>query len=544
MNALDTPNKTLFLSYSRKQTAWCDSLYTAIDTYTNFYRWRDNKIPESADWWDSICLNIEGCYAFIAILTPNYLDSVYCTGELEYALKLNKPVIALMLQDVNYPPKLNDMRLQFARVDSLDMREVIAKVLNATNQITLGYVQHHFSTEIHPRKQLRPPVPSPKASAHISEEDEILEKQISEIAGHGQIPTRDLIRRYGEEKGRNIILARELLNKIIQRDNIPSFFKTDRENQNLEIAEQKLAEEEKSREELNKIAREYDDLAHYIETLPEHEALILLREFMQDNPDYGDPKNLRRKFLPASKNLMPAPFDWIEIERGRGTMRTDESSVTLSIPTEKYWIAKYPVTNAQFHRFIDAGGYQTEKWWTKQGWQQKQNEAWTEPHYWVDRQFLGDDKPVVGVSWYEAVAFCLWLSEVTGEKIMLPTEAQWQYAAQGNDNRIYPWGNDWDASKCPNSVGSNNAGKTGSVIQFEGKGDSPLGVVDMAGNVWEWCLTDYESTMNDMNSNANIRVLRGGSWNANVAVNFRCDYRSYRYPHLRNNHNGFRISCS
>ena len=109
MNALTTPNKTLFLSYSRRQTTWCDNLYTAIDTYTHYYRWRDNKIPESADWWDSICVNIEGCYAFVAILTQDYLDSVYCMGELEYALKLNKPVIALMLHDVDYPQKLNDI---------------------------------------------------------------------------------------------------------------------------------------------------------------------------------------------------------------------------------------------------------------------------------------------------------------------------------------------------------------------------------------------------------------------------------------------------
>ncbi|MEO0597798.1 MAG: toll/interleukin-1 receptor domain-containing protein, partial [Chloroflexota bacterium] len=115
MNALTTPTKTLFLSYSRRQTEWCNELYTAIDTDTPYYRWRDNKIPESADWWNSICLNIEGCYAFVAILTQDYLDSVYCMGELDYALKLNKPVIALMLQEVDYPQKLKEMRLQFAR---------------------------------------------------------------------------------------------------------------------------------------------------------------------------------------------------------------------------------------------------------------------------------------------------------------------------------------------------------------------------------------------------------------------------------------------
>ncbi|MEO0597915.1 MAG: toll/interleukin-1 receptor domain-containing protein, partial [Chloroflexota bacterium] len=238
MNALTTPNKTLFLSYSRRQTEWCDKLYTAIDTYTHYYRWRDNKIPESADWWDSICLNIEGCYAFVAILSQDYLDSVYCMGELEYALKLNKPVIALMLQDVDYPQKLNERRLQFAQVSGLDMPQVINKVLSAANQITLGYMQDDFSTDIHSRKHLRPTVPTPKEATPTPEEDEILEEQIKEVAKHGQIPTRDLLRRYSEEKERNIILARELLDKIMERVDVPVFFDIVEEDQELYNAEQ------------------------------------------------------------------------------------------------------------------------------------------------------------------------------------------------------------------------------------------------------------------------------------------------------------------
>jgi hypothetical protein len=174
MNAINNPNKSLFLSYSRRQTKWYDELYTAIDTYTHFYRWRDNKIPESADWWASICANIVRCFAFVAMISEDYLDSVYCMGELEYAVKLNKPAIALMLQDVAYPQKLNEQRLQFASVDGLGMPEVINKVLSACNQITLGYVQNEFLTEIHPRKHLRPLVPIPIKSTPTPEEDVIL----------------------------------------------------------------------------------------------------------------------------------------------------------------------------------------------------------------------------------------------------------------------------------------------------------------------------------------------------------------------------------
>jgi formylglycine-generating enzyme required for sulfatase activity len=87
-------------------------------------------------------------------------------------------------------------------------------------------------------------------------------------------------------------------------------------------------------------------------------------------------------------------------------------------------------------------------------------------------------------------------------------------------------------------------GKTTSVRQYEGKGDSPFGVVDMAGNVWEWCLTDYNNKTNDRNSSATNRVLRGGSWGYVNAGNFRCDVRSGYFPHLRGFNLGFRVSRS
>jgi formylglycine-generating enzyme required for sulfatase activity len=229
---------------------------------------------------------------------------------------------------------------------------------------------------------------------------------------------------------------------------------------------------------------------------------------------------------PRTPDLLPAPFAWIEI------------------PKKGYSIAKYPVTNAQFAAFIEAGGYSTERWWTAQGWEQRQKDKWTQPRYWTDAKWNGAEQPVVGVSWYEAVAFCLWLSDVTGEKIMLPTEDEWQYAAQGDDGRDYPWGKNWDGSRCNNNVDGKGIGKTTPVRQYEGKGSSPFGVVDMAGNVWEWCLTDYENKTNDINSDATDRVLRGGSWINSYADVFGCDGRDWVNPYYGFNIRGFRLSLS
>jgi formylglycine-generating enzyme required for sulfatase activity len=537
MNAISTPNKTLFLSYSRRQATWCDDLYTAIDTYTPFYRWRDNKIPESADWWDSICLNIEGCYAFVAILTKDYLDSVYCMGELEYALKLKKPIIALMLQDVPYPQKLDEQRLQFARVENLDMPQVITKVLNACYQITLSYIQGDYSPEIHPRSHLRPPVPRPKARKVILEEDTIIARQVDTVTIHGlPIPTYDLIRRYQEEKHRNIRLARELLDKIRQRHDRETSFNIAKEDKELQLAEKQFDQQEEERLHTKRISVEYEKLVHFVTTLSPDKARQAIQHFTEKYPGYGDPQGLAKKFNSASHLRMPAPFDWIEI------------------PNKGYSIAKYPITNAQFAKFIEAGGYKEPKWWTPDGWTKCQEgwhfangwkpsgKAWTQPRYWDDSQWIGPEHPVVGVSWYEAIAFCLWLSDVSGEKIMLPTESQWQYAAQGDNKREFPWGNEWDPNRCNNNVDQKGIGRTTPVRQYEGKGDSPFGVVDMVGNVWEWCLTDYAAEANDMNSNVTYRVLRGGSWSNYLTSMFHCAARGRNNPYGRSEFRGFRIA--
>lgn len=552
MNALTTPNKTLLLSYSRKQTTWCDELYTAIDTHTLYQRWRDNKIPESADWWESICVNIEGCFAFVAILTADYLASVYCMGELDYALKLNKPVIALMLGEVDYPQKLNERRLQFARVGGVDMPQVINKVLNACNQITLGYMQDDFSTDIHPRRHLRPAVPVPPKAAPIPE-DVALYQQIDAVKVHGQIPTRDLMRRFSEEKGRNIRLARDLLNKIAQRQDVPVFFNVAEEDAELKIAEQRHAEEEKERERLKKIREEYEGLVHYVANASSVSAAKAVKRFFAAYPTYTDLEGLRRKYYTPNADRIPQPFAWVKITGGNGTMKTDVTSVSLVIPSETYWISKYPITNGQYAKFVEAGGYREKRWWTEAGWEARQkgwawdgtkhewvetNTPWIQPLYWQDPIWNASNNPVVGVSWYEAVAFCLWLSHDISEDVMLPTEAQWQYAAQGTDGRTYPWGNNRDSARC--NTRETSIGKTTSVRQYEGKGDSPFGVVDLVGNVWEWCLTEYDKQINDFRSAATRRVFRGGSWYFELD-RARVTSCNYDNPFNRSLINGFRV---
>lgn len=251
-------------------------------------------------------------------------------------------------------------------------------------------------------------------------------------------------------------------------------------------------------------------------------------------------------FVPNMVGDLPAPFAWVDIPEGTVTLGSTKESkggyitkaTNFDVPA--FAIAKYPVTNAQFAKFIMDDGYDNKSFWTPEGWLTKKDQDWKRPRLWDDKNWNGDDSPVVGVSWYEAVAFCRWLSKITGEAIALPSDQEWQLAAQGDDDRAYPWGDEWDASCCNSSVKNNFSHATTPVEQFEGKGDSPYGVVDMAGNVWEWCATNYQTGSNDIDGTAN-RVVRGGAYFDRDTVNLRVTTRSKEVPDYCHKGFGFRI---
>ena len=157
---------------------------------------------------------------------------------------------------------------------------------------------------------------------------------------------------------------------------------------------------------------------------------------------------------------------------------------------DAFYIDEFEVTNADYQEFIDATGYPA-------------------PRHWANRKYPeGEDElPVVYVNWKDANAYCRW----SGKR--LPTEAEWEKAARGTDARIWPWGNEFDITKC-------------NVESWEGSGPkpvgshsqcvSPYGVYDMAGNVWEWTDSWYDaypgSTFRAKEFGQKYRVLRGGSW--------------------------------
>ncbi|HVO43336.1 MAG TPA: SUMF1/EgtB/PvdO family nonheme iron enzyme [Aggregatilineales bacterium] len=201
-------------------------------------------------------------------------------------------------------------------------------------------------------------------------------------------------------------------------------------------------------------------------------------------------------------------------------------------------LARYPVTNAVFAQFIAAGGYEDYELWTPGGWAWVKQTDRKRPSSWGVEKFAGDDRPVVGVSWYEAVALARWASIMTGENIRLPTEAEWEYAARVPGSRsLYPWGGTWDASRLNSGVadvGSPNRGTTTPVGMFSPAGDGPFGHADLLGQVWEWTSTIYrrypyvaDDGREDL-YRPEPRILRGGNWSDGKYAN-RVTTR-YLYP--------------
>ncbi len=204
---------------------------------------------------------------------------------------------------------------------------------------------------------------------------------------------------------------------------------------------------------------------------------------MEDSPEVDD---YLRALAPQGMVYIPAGPFWM------GSADDDPEAMENEKPRHEvrlrgYYIDRYPVTNAQYRAFIDAGGYRERQHWTEVGWNWKGSR--TEPQYWQDANFNGDSQPVVGVSWYEAAAYAKWAGKV------LPSEAEWEKAAGWDPvakrQRRYPWGDQWQRGCC--NTKEEGKGATTPVSAYSPQGDSAYGVAGLAGNVNEWCSTCWDN---------------------------------------------------
>ncbi len=233
----------------------------------------------------------------------------------------------------------------------------------------------------------------------------------------------------------------------------------------------------------------------------------------------------------------------------------DYESPQHTVFLSPYQISRYPVTNAQYQRFVEEGGY-SEKWkhcWTPEGWEWKEERQLSQPDK-EGGEFDLANHPAVMISWYEASAFCQWFTlrlRETGnltdtQRIRLPTEAEWEKAARGEDRRIFPWGNK-DITPEHANYGDAGLGVTSTVGCFP-RGVSPYGCEEMAGNVWEWCQDWFDENYYSQSpkeaplgpASGSNRVIRGGSWDR-VAERCRSAHRYGYAPGNRLVFFGFRL---
>ncbi|MCL4868898.1 MAG: SUMF1/EgtB/PvdO family nonheme iron enzyme [Anaerolineae bacterium] len=284
------------------------------------------------------------------------------------------------------------------------------------------------------------------------------------------------------------------------------------------------------------------------------------------------------------------------------------------LPIAGFAMGMYPLTNAEYRLFMDAGGYEDEQWWltdaaqawrrgergresdtqnlrtaweiaqqmseaaiqqlqadpkvieamlqvkglTRAGLEQMLDELTTpadpprQPAFWDDSQFNHPSQPVVGICWFEAQAYCAWLSAQTGDRYTLPTEVEWEAAARGTQGRRYAYGDTFDPTL--GNTFETHLRRTSPVGVFPG-GRTPEGIYDLSGNVWEWTSTlwgdnwqqptypypyNRDDGREDPQDGTSWRVVRGGSWN-DAQVDARAAYRSRIHPVSRYGYLGGRV---
>lgn len=240
-------------------------------------------------------------------------------------------------------------------------------------------------------------------------------------------------------------------------------------------------------------------------------------------------------YLPSAEFTMGTP----QLRAEEYAAQEDRESFRAEAPRHRVdvlgcYLARVPVTNRQYAEFVAETGHRVPR----------RDDPWSRPYSWDPDTRTPpagkEDFPVVLVSWHDALAYCDWLGA------RLPTEAEWEKAASGTTPRTWPWGDVWDEQRCNTlESGRGECLPVGSLPL----GDSPYGVADLAGNVWEWCSSLFDAypyRADDGREQRNAlgdRVLRGGTWGNSRWV-ARCAARERAAPDDLGFTIGFRVALS
>lgn len=484
----------LFISYARVDKPYCTQIIDALDVHDVWY---DQRLHAGQQWWEEIQLRVRWCDGLVYLLSPDSVKSEYCQKELQIARSLGKHIFPVLIHASTSIPDFL-AHIQYADLSRGLTVDAMKQLLNS---IYIGErqgapVAHKQLTTAAAAAVTAPPQVNPQTV-------------IDEIADAMDAGEYD----------RAVFLLKQ-----VRAAGYESRFI----NIEAMLLEAEAALEQQAY--LREAEREYRPIVSLIMRQRTRElGLKAFMNFREQFPNY-DPENMAAMCATA---MLPM-LEWCAIPAGEVTVHYEQKNVTYFVDT--CYVSKYPITNAQFQVFLDApDGYANAKWWDFLPFSEQWRRQNPEP---LPTKFAWGDHPRANICWYEAMAFCRWLSKVTGLNVTLPSEQQWQRAAQGDDDRLYPWCNRFDTTR--GNTKETHIRMTTPVDRYS-EGVSPYGVYDMAGNVWEWCSsTEYLPVSKPPEGDDMLRVVRGGAF-ISVSQRARNNFHFHISPVYRYSTIGFRV---
>jgi len=565
----------IFVSYAREDKPYCIRI---IETLQAHDVWYDQRLYAGQDGWKEILRRLDWCEVFLYLLSPDSVTSQYCRRELELALRLKRDIIPVLItRETALPENMRDW--QYVDLSDNLTVENVSQLLNA-----ILMVERHKAAEPAPAQEVEASESRAASSANLAE-------TISNAVGaleKGDYRRAARLLRQAKASGYQSRFVK--IDKLLQvaesaLKERKQTRKVEREYQHIVALFAFESTRQLACEALEEFRSEFGDydprgLRKLCETAPA--ANSRTRSMNNPRPSPSPPRvaapppaassrptarassqavperpagavepaaaerkataqiaKLRR--LPDAdaplsvKDVLPM-LQWCDIPHGTVTVSSivgaDEDFGEMTVQVDNFVMSKFPVTNAQFAIFARAeDGYKNSRWWTYSEHAQR----WFKLGKGVaEARFNGEKHPRENVNWYEAMAFANWLGSLLKMKVALPTVAQWQRAAQGDDDRYFPWGDEYDEEHC-------NTLETGlkmtTPVDRYHQGTSPYGVYDMAGNIWEWTMNSAAAADEGRDRR---RAVAGGSY-VSPCDRAQTSFRYYLDPRVRYSSIGIRL---
>jgi formylglycine-generating enzyme required for sulfatase activity len=599
----------LFISYRSLDSAKVDPIVHRLrglknpdGTATFESVWQDkDSIPAGQDWWQAIVQGITECHVMLFMVSQASVQSAPCRAELSYASRRNRFIIPVVLEgefgynratakfDIAYwndiPAELNTVRAQFLWYEGGSFIPQLEQALSVYSARPLRDTPvappldpRHASEQVTDALSIYDEACEYAGKLEFAMADTLFRKlmaandpDLSDDA-HQWVVLLEQYRRITEFAARPTTLHRAKAKWLEYRQQFPKPFIELFDPKGFAAQFENTPPNPSPQPPLDPVGATRrvaptTELPSPVDVArvptpridPIADALERARNFKGTRNTDWTP------FITTFPELAIPDMEWCLVPCGTFMMGddngdSDEKPAHKQTFDKPYWIARYPVTNAQWTQAVKAGvvSEPPEKdFWGNEG-----------PLKWYKDMAMAD-APVTGGDWFASGKFAAWLnpsppqSSVGAQRaaplqigtsvgvalVRLPTEREWEYAARGVSNLVYPWGNDWEGGK--RAVWKENSGGKPNPVTSKPEGASWIGALHLSGNVWEWCSSLYQpypykgdDGREDSANRTDYRLLRGASWWSLGTSYFRTASRSWDTPDGGNDVGGVRPARS